>query len=618
MSVVFVQLFCILYLFFCVYVILAEMTLLGFIGLVFFFVNKSSVLNNLSEKVFHEEEQLNELFETVHMILFLVMMIFLLQIIIQLKYASVLETDWQNFENRAAHLRTEGSSSANLATDERFERYLAFRTGFVTPPEAFLARRSRADTKTSEKQETESNAEPAHKAHSKPANSITEEFDFATYLSLMLSHDLVELVEIPVKSWVLLWALFAVYWALDLVIEGNTFYLLVCVYVGCALLSLLVYFIKLKSRKIMDHLVVPVFNEPTLANNVQSGEGAKDNLVISVGDSSAIPSAKYRDLTLSEHENKHDISHLMHHHYKLADALPLRKQLSLYWFNEPEFMLSALQACTLVVAVLWSIVGVILLQPDLDMSTKERIGMAVLGFFLLMSCYIHIPEMLETFTLSLHLEQLKDAPAINKVNRQTRAKKTLGVLRMLGWMKTKHVKEGMADKEANTKTAQEVWPDPMICARKRQECKEMFKLFDDDDSGFITMEEFSQLLRDVANIDDEEEIQACMASLDTGGAEGEEGDGQVDFQEFFDWFARRQELSNTDNNTLINLIFQVVDKDNSGSITMEELQEAFQSLGEDVSTSDIQWLISECDDDGDNNISRDEFANLLQAYVFDA
>ena len=79
----------------------AEMTLLGFIGLVFFFIAKFNALGPLSEELFDEEHELNEMFEMVHMVLFLVMMIFLVQIIFQLRIASSLETKWRTLENRA-------------------------------------------------------------------------------------------------------------------------------------------------------------------------------------------------------------------------------------------------------------------------------------------------------------------------------------------------------------------------------------------------------------------------------------------------------------------------------------------------------------------------------------
>jgi Ca2+-binding EF-hand superfamily protein len=318
--------------------------------------------------------------------------------------------------------------------------------------------------------------------------------------------------------------------------------------------------------------------------------------------------AAYRDVVLSESDKKHDVHHMMHHHYKLADALNLRKQLTLYWRRDPEFMLSALQSCTLITAVLWAIVGVLLLGSSDTLDEADKTYFALLGVVLLSSSYFHIPETLELFTLILHLEQLKDATIINKVNRESRAKKTLGVLRMLGWMKTKHTKDALADA---TKTAQEVFPDPMVCARKRQECKEMFSLFDDDNSGSITHEEFAQLLREVAGIEDEEEIKISIKALDADGG------GDVDFDEFFNWYARRQEAGSTDNEELVRLIFDVVDNDKSGFITIEEFQDAFKKLGEDVSAADIQWLVTECDEDGDNHISFEEFSALLGKYLFD-
>jgi len=150
-----------------------EMTLLGFIGLVFFFINKLELLNGISKNVFGEEDTLNELFETVHMILFLVMMIFLVQILLQLKIASVLEKKWSSYEH---HLLTRRQSKDKSEIEEiGLLHYEQLRKQFI-------------------------DAEPDEKAR-----EDAEDFDFAEYLTLMISDDLSELVEVPALAWGVLW-----------------------------------------------------------------------------------------------------------------------------------------------------------------------------------------------------------------------------------------------------------------------------------------------------------------------------------------------------------------------------------------------------------------------------
>eukprot|EP00936_MAST-01D_sp_MAST-1D-sp1_P001148 g1148.t1 len=76
----------------------AELTLLGFIGLIMFMVSFTNALSPLSTTLLGEGEAMNELIEKVHMIVFLVMVIFLTLVLLILKHATSLEADWLGWE----------------------------------------------------------------------------------------------------------------------------------------------------------------------------------------------------------------------------------------------------------------------------------------------------------------------------------------------------------------------------------------------------------------------------------------------------------------------------------------------------------------------------------------
>ena len=60
------------------------MTVLGFLGIVSYFINKSGLLLDIGEKVWgtaaEEAAELGETFETIHMLIFLVMCLFICQV----------------------------------------------------------------------------------------------------------------------------------------------------------------------------------------------------------------------------------------------------------------------------------------------------------------------------------------------------------------------------------------------------------------------------------------------------------------------------------------------------------------------------------------------------------
>ena len=77
----------------------AELTVLGFIGLVAFGLGKSGLLEKVGDAV-HQEE-LPELFETLHMALFATMVVFIIEVFVMLKAASHQEKQWDEFEGIA-------------------------------------------------------------------------------------------------------------------------------------------------------------------------------------------------------------------------------------------------------------------------------------------------------------------------------------------------------------------------------------------------------------------------------------------------------------------------------------------------------------------------------------
>ncbi|KAL4217578.1 hypothetical protein ACF0H5_022320 [Mactra antiquata] len=57
--------------------------------------------------------------------------------------------------------------------------------------------------------------------------------------------------------------------------------------------------------------------------------------------------------------------------------------------------------------------------------------------------------------------------------------------------------------------------------------------------------------------------------------------------------------------------FRVFDKDNSGTISAEEIRAVLRSCGEDVPDEEIENMLKMVDKDGDGNISIEEFAAVM-------
>ncbi|KAJ8769782.1 hypothetical protein K2173_007642 [Erythroxylum novogranatense] len=132
--------------------------------------------------------------------------------------------------------------------------------------------------------------------------------------------------------------------------------------------------------------------------------------------------------------------------------------------------------------------------------------------------------------------------------------------------------------------------------------KEMFKGMDTDNSGTITLEELKQGLAKQGTKLSEYEVKQLMEAADADGS------GTIDYDEFI---TATMHLNRMDREDHLYTAFQHFDKDNSGYITTEELEQALREFGMNDG-SDLKDIISEVDADNDGRINYDEFVAMMK------
>ena len=73
-------------------------------------------------------------------------------------------------------------------------------------------------------------------------------------------------------------------------------------------------------------------------------------------------------------------------------------------------------------------------------------------------------------------------------------------------------------------------------------------------------------------------------------------------------------MGKTEDEETLKEAFKILDLDNSGNISRNELREimkSFSRLGEDIPDEEIEHLINEADIDGDGEVSMDEFCKIM-------
>jgi calcium-dependent protein kinase len=132
--------------------------------------------------------------------------------------------------------------------------------------------------------------------------------------------------------------------------------------------------------------------------------------------------------------------------------------------------------------------------------------------------------------------------------------------------------------------------------------KEMFKMIDTDNSGTITFDELKDGLNRVGATNlMESEIRELMDAADIDNS------GTIDYREFI---AATLHLNKMEREEHLFSAFSYFDKDGSGKITMDELQQACQEFG--IGDAQLDEMIKEVDQDNDGSIDYNEFVAMMR------
>ncbi|KAJ8601580.1 hypothetical protein CTAYLR_005236 [Chrysophaeum taylorii] len=175
-----------------------ELTLLGFIGLSLYLIFQMRWVGALSKRLYGEENELNEVGEVVHMVLFMVMVLFLGQAVAMARMGEATQKKWTEWDARSG--ATLSRKTRSLAREYIKAPYLDFllRPSHPRQLRALIFAATRTQFLKSEH-----------------LPSSTDEFDFANYLAIALGRTFAEIVEVPVKTWLGLEACLLVFFFID-------------------------------------------------------------------------------------------------------------------------------------------------------------------------------------------------------------------------------------------------------------------------------------------------------------------------------------------------------------------------------------------------------------------
>jgi len=141
--------------------------------------------------------------------------------------------------------------------------------------------------------------------------------------------------------------------------------------------------------------------------------------------------------------------------------------------------------------------------------------------------------------------------------------------------------------------------------------KSTFDQIDKDNSGYIDSEELVQLLRDILQVEpSKEQIESAMTSLVTNNDDDHGGEGKVSFEEFSNWYTKSELSVEAE----MNVFFNKMDDNNSGSITADDFKKLCADFRGDQKISEEEMKKAlEMMKKGENNMSMEEFGNWYKS-----
>merc|ERR1712014_341994 len=150
---------------------------------------------------------------------------------------------------------------------------------------------------------------------------------------------------------------------------------------------------------------------------------------------------------------------------------------------------------------------------------------------------------------------------------------------------------------------------PGLSADEVDEIKEAFDLFDNDNSGAISVNELTSAMQSLGFDVKHAVVYNMVADLDADGS------GEIEFGEFLDVMTAK--LSDKNTKEEIDRVFKLFDKDRNGTLEADDLSIVCKELGEDMTEEDIREVIGRMDVDGDGAVGLDDFYAVITKKTFE-
>ena len=577
-------------------------------------------MGDLSCYLYDDREKMVEMVEDVHMSLFFVMIVYVLQVILLVMIGRYLEGNWHHYEvlartpNQVVHNFTNAKRERrgrgrlnpyrwlipdffdSTVEPVRAMQYLGMRHAFVHPREKEVGSR-------------------------KP---LPKDFCFDHYLSYLLGELLGEMVEITPAVWVGLQLFFILLWGVASLQRWIFDLLWLCMgWITLFAAMMFAYRLKLTRRAVTPNIhaastTVPPNLQATsstspspllavgksqkqalqLERRVVPGRGA-DVAVVLEGKSPAFLSyrpekrSKVGQIVLGRPPNRQEMAFLADRHgvHLYVDALRFFLVLS-----SVHLALLAVHFGSEFIAIFGIGIGALL------------IALTVLPLLLL--GYWCVPYMIVTLVVCSGVEMMKKEEIIARVAREAKARRVWRLLALLRYLRVRVKRKGGIGRAHASSSSSKGSVSEMTPSR-REEIRDVFTLFDKDGNGEIDINELGDVLAVLGEHLDSTHVHLLLSQID------QDGSNTLDFDEFCTFIGAHEEEEEEEGEVteeVVEYFFSLFDKDGSGKVSSGEFRATMRGVcgGAGLTEEDLDALVEDADEDDDGQVDLEEFERLLR------
>eukprot|EP00977_Amphora_coffeiformis_P006109 scaffold1323_cov160-Amphora_coffeaeformis.AAC.14 len=184
----------------------------------------------------------------------------------------------------------------------------------------------------------------------------------------------------------------------------------------------------------------------------------------------------------------------------------------------------------------------------------------------------------------------------------TRIVRTLLIIHRMRWV----AKEGQPAADTQQLMYQE--ENVTFTELEEYEFGHSFDCFDADNSGYITKEEFRDILTRLGAGMDDEHFERIVSALDRNG------DGKVTREEFIQWYKFVASKEHVPLREQAEDLFEMLDADGSGEVTLGEFKDNLETLDMGFTLDDIGSILNQVDRDRSGSVSLEEFELFVEKY----